>query len=98
MKKKRIHINLIPSDFKNNDYSDIEDCAVARAVKRKFRLSPKNISVCTFGVTLNGNKENELKFKIKDSFLFADFEYVRKEYKKDPQMNKARYFVTLIPA
>lgn len=88
--KRNIEVILKPQDFVGNDYESNEDCALARAMKRHFKI--KNVCVTPCWVELADSN-----FNIKDGFLPSDFDFVKEQYENDPKMKKARYVVTLIP-
>lgn len=86
-KAKTIKVDLLPEDFEGNNFNDY-DCPLARAIKRKL----KRTIICgawTVGI-------NEFKIK-RDGFLLDDYEFVKKQYEKDPKAKKVIYYVELIP-
>lgn len=52
--------------------------------KRKVRVFAGHVEI------------NSKQYKIQDGFLEEDFNYVKEAYRKDPEMKKAEYYVTLI--
>jgi len=91
--KKNIEIILKPEDFNKTVFLDIENCALAKAIKRKFKkLTDYDIGVGTQTVSIE-----RTEYEIENGFNSEDYEYVKNQYKKDPKMLKARYIINLIP-
>lgn len=89
---KKIKIILTPADFIGNCYSDIHDCPLARAVKRHFKTTDASVDSET--VTINRLTQWQ-DFKILKEFNYEDYFYVKEQYRKDPEMKKTCYVVTL---
>lgn len=88
--KKRIEIELLPKDFKGNEFQDASDCPLVRAVKRVIKC--KNASCFERMVSIDIGRR---RFAIVDEFDEEDHDYVKDAYTKDPKALKAIYVVTL---
>ncbi len=88
-----IEIPLIPKDFKNTSSTNPHDCALNRAIKRKFKINSIDSSLyvdCTVVAIIN------VYYKIKGGFYCYDYDFVKEQYEKDPEMKDTQYIVTLI--
>lgn len=92
--KKTYKIDLLPEDFEEANYFNIEDCPLARAMRRHF-----DEKYCTCGGTFveiwddwhyGGIKKN---FSIVNGFYREDYDFVKEQY-QDPNHDTI-YFVTL---
>ena len=91
---KEIRILLIPEDFINTDFSDFNDCAATRAVKRHFNV--EKATSCPLGATIYSDEGIETTYKIKNLFKYQDFQFIKVQYEKDPEMKNSKYYLTLI--
>lgn len=98
MKGDTLHIYLRPEDFDFNkeDRCHAEylakKCPLAKALKRG---AFKNVEVG--GYTISHSKTFSTLYEIDNNgFTFNDFAYVKEAYRKDPEMKKSEYYVTLI--
>jgi len=84
MKGDVLHIYLRPEDFDSKYYSPLKQAL--------FRLHYKTVAV-------PNSQEVYIKGKhylIENEFDYYDFLYVKDQYRLDPKMKKAEYYVTLI--
>ncbi len=102
MKGDILHITLKPEDFDFNNTTeegnlnewgnDTETCPLGKAMIRDgfydTHIVIKSCYAVKYGV--------KMCFEIKSSFNFDDFLYVKEQYRKDPEMKKCEYYVTLI--
>jgi len=85
MKKKAIRVYLRPEEMTGCKLECIEK-SVKRTISETVEFSRFDVIVTYFGI-----------YRILNEFLFDDFVYVREQYRLDPKMKKAMYYITLIP-
>lgn len=61
-------VTILKSDFDNVEYTDNEDCALARALKRKF---PK-LEISVGGITFNIGENINLEMNLDTAILIKD--------------------------
>lgn len=96
MKGDKLHIYLRPEDFDFNIDTLHEFYALYCPLhKALFRLGYTQLYIDNDEVQLNDNSEH-FKYEIKYRFDLSDCAYVKEAYRKDPEMKKSEYYVTLI--
>ncbi len=99
MKGEILHITLKPEDFdlpinERKVFSSPWSYSIYKAMLRK---GFKQIDVCishAWGIKWNQYRQTE--YRIDGKFEWDDFLYVKEQYRKDPEMKKCEYYVTLI--
>lgn len=74
----------------NPDFTSNGNCPLAKAIKRKFNLTSKEISVRTDKVYING-----LRYNLKPRFGYDNFEKLQKAFKNG---RKLGHRIVLEPA
>lgn len=73
---KTIKIDLLPEDFKNTNYCNVDDCALARATRRHFEAS----SVRCDSYQVDVYKNSKVIYNIPNRFTNEDYDYVKEQY------------------
>lgn len=101
MKGDTLHIYFSPEDFDMSnrtrtddayDFANPRGCALVKALIRQG-FTDVFLDTISGGFTRN---KKEIRFRIPEIFNFDDFLFVKRAYRKDPEMKKAEYYVTLI--
>lgn len=91
---KAKYITLHPKDFNFKVDEDdevgeyLDNNPIPKALKRN------GIKITHFQYSYIETKDKS--YKVKDSFKFIDFLYVKEQYRKDRKMKECCYFITLI--
>lgn len=91
----KVQIPLIPSDFSDKQEFSSQKCALANAIRRLYPKTTGKITVGTTDILEERFPYSDQIAEIHKYFLREDYEYVKEQYKKDPQMKKTQYVVTL---
>ena len=91
MKSKTYKVDLLPEDFIECNFGSICDCALTRALRRKFRgdFELKSDVFCGETTAQVGHRS----FEIVDGFHEDDFDFVREKYEN--LNHDTIYYVTL---
>ena len=90
MKSKIFKVDLLPEDFLNASYNSPCYCALAKAMKRYFKVSKSSCDNEDADIGEWGNQRN---FTIVGGFDSDDYDFVKKQY-QDPNHDTI-YYVTL---
>ncbi len=92
MKRNKIKILFKPEDFQGNEFNDVHDCAISRAIKRE--LNPESVLVGGFTVDVYID-DKCTSYNIDPILISDDFKRMKKSYENDPLMEKEKFYVTL---